>query len=184
MDIPLSDEVFFDTLGMETGLDLSDKKKMFKTVKELSLTKERFEKIEKALEDVENKGYGIVMPSSDELTLEEPKLVKTNGGWGVQVCAHADTIHMIKTGIRADLCPMVGTEAQSEEVVAYLIDEFEKDPEKIWESNMFGKSLYDLVSDGMNGKLSNIPDEAREKLGETLEKIINEGAGGLLCILL
>ena len=91
---------------------------------------------------------------------------------------------MIKAGIRAELSPVVGTEEQSEEVVKYLTDEFDEDPRRVWQSNMFGKSLYDLMSDGLNAKLAHIPDDSREKLGQTLEKIINEGSNGLICILL
>ena len=182
--MPVSREVYYSTLTELTGLDVSDDKKLFSTLASLAKVKKSYEKVEKALLDVEEKGYGIVMPSPEELTLEEPKLVKQSGGYGVKVSAHADSIHMIKTGIRADVCPVVGTEAQSEEVVKYLTEEFEEDPEKLWQSNMFGRSLYDLVSDGMNAKLLHMPDESREKLGETLEKIINEGSNGLICILL
>ena len=123
------------------------------------------------------------MPGADEMTLEEPQVVKQGSAYGVKVSAHAESIHMIKTGIRADLCPMVGTAEQSEQIVKFLTEEAEGDG-GIWESNMFGQSLYDLVSEGMASKLANMPDESREKLGETLERIINEGAGGLLCILL
>lgn len=124
------------------------------------------------------------MPSPKDMTLEEPKVVKTANGCGVSISARAESIHMIKTGIRAELCPMVGTEEQTEGVVKYLKEDLASDPSKIWESNMFGKSLYDLVKDGMNAKLSHMPDESRAKLGETIEKIINDGASGLICILL
>jgi stage IV sporulation protein A len=124
------------------------------------------------------------MPTAEEMTLEEPRLVKQANGFGVKVTARAESIHMIKTGIRSEICPMVGTEEQAEQIVKYLIAEYEDAPERIWESNMFGKSLYDLVSDGMYSKLEHMPEESRVKLAETLERIINEGAGGLLCILL
>ena len=130
------------------------------------------------------KGYGIVMPSSDEIILDEPKLTKQSGGWGVKVSAHASSIHMIRADIKTELCPVVGSEEQSEEVVKYLVGEIEASPERVLESNMFGRSLYDLVNDGMNAKLENIPDESREKLSETLERVMNEGANGLICILL
>jgi len=182
--LPISDEELFKTLGEITGLDVSDRRKLFSLMLELAQMREKYERVEAALEEVEDLGYGIVMPRPEDMTLEEPKMVKTAGGWGVRICAHADSIHMIKTGIRAELCPMVGTEEQTEEVVKYLTREFEADPERIWESNMFGKSLYDLVSDGMSAKLAHMPSDARERLGETLEKIINEGASGLVCILL
>ena len=184
LTLPLSDEVYYDTLKEITGLDISDKKSLFSTVNELADTKRRYEKVAYALDEVEKKGYGIVMPTSEEMRLEEPRLVKQSNGYGVKVSARAESIHMIKTGIRADLCPVVGTAEQSEEVVKHLISEYEESPEKLWQSNMFGKSLYDLVSEGMRAKLEHMPDDSREKLGETLERIINEGAGGLLCILL
>ena len=183
-DIPISSEEFYKIMSAESGFDMSDEKSLFATVMRLASIEKEYKKIESALIDVQEKGYGIVMPRSDELVLDEPKLTRQNGGWGVKVSASAEAIHMIKTGIRTELCPVVGTEEQTEEVVKYLLDEFEDDPKRVWESNMFGKSLYDLVNDGMNAKLINIPDDAREKLGETLEKVVNEGANGLICILL
>ena len=183
-NIPISEEEYFSVIGDVTGFDITDKLSLFDTLKTLSEVEKEYKKIEGALKDVKEKGYGIVMPSPDELVLDEPKLTKHAGGWGVKVSASADSIHMIRTGIKTELCPVVGTEEQSEEVVRYLLGEIEEEPKKVWESNMFGKSLYDLVSDGMNAKLGNIPDESREKLGETLERVVNEGANGLICILL
>ncbi len=183
-DIPLSDEDYYRTMSEETGFEVTDEKTLFATMMRLASVDKEYKKVESALIDVQEKGYGIVMPRPDELVLDEPRLTKQSGGWGVKVSASAEAIHMIKTGIRTELCPVVGTEEQTEEVVKYLLDEFEDDPKKVWESNMFGKSLYDLVNDGMNAKLINIPDDAREKLGETLEKVVNEGANGLICILL
>ena len=184
LSIPLSDEVYYDTLAEMTGLEVRDKKSLFSTVTDLADTKRKYEKVADALAEVDSKGYGIVMPTADEMRLDEPRLVKQSNGYGVKVSARAESIHMIKTGIRADLCPVVGTAEQSEEVVKHLISEYEDSPERLWESNMFGKSLYDLVSEGMRSKLEHMSDESRVKLGETLERIINEGAGGLLCILL
>ncbi len=183
-DIPLSSSDYYRIMSEETGYEITDEKSLFATMLRLAAVDKEYKKVEGALLDVQEKGYGIVMPRSDELVLDEPRLTKQNGGWGVKVSASAEAIHMIKTGIRTELCPVVGTEEQTEEVVKYLLDEFEDDPKKVWESNMFGKSLYDLVNDGMNAKLINIPDDAREKLGETLEKVVNEGANGLICILL
>ncbi len=182
--LPISKEVYYETLSEVTGLEVSDEKGLFAVMKRLAETDREYKKVESALRDVHEKGYGIVMPRPDELTLEEPKISKQAGGFGVKVSAKAESIHMIKAGIKAELCPVVGTEEQTEEVVKYLLDEFEEDPKKVWESNMFGKSLYDLVNDGMNAKLLNIPDESREKLSETLERVVNEGANGLICILL
>lgn len=183
-EIPIPREEYFKVISEISGIEISSDKELLETVKSLAETEREYRKIEGALSDVREKGYGIVMPSPEELVLEEPKLTKQTGGWGVKVSAHADSIHMIRAGIKTELCPVVGTEEQSEEVVKYLMGEIEDSPERVWESNMFGKSLYDLVSDGLNAKLTNIPDQSREKLSETLERVVNEGANGLICILL
>ena len=183
-NIPIADGEYYRVISEMTGLDISDQRSLMATVKELSEVRDRYERVADALADVEEKGYGIVMPSMKDLKLDEPRLVKQANGYGVKVTAHADSIHMIKTGIKADLCPVVGSEEQSEEVVKFLSGELEENPERVWEYNMFGRSLYDMVNDGMNAKLSHMPDDSREKLGETLGKIINEGSNGLICILL
>lgn len=182
--IPISREKYYETISELTGLNIDSERELFKTVLTLADTKRRYEKFEGALRDVEEKGYGIVMPTVSEVKLDAPQLVKQSGGYGVKVTASADSIHMIKAGIKAELCPVVGSEEQSEKVVRFLTDEMEENPNGVWECNMFGRSLYDLVSDGMTSKLSHIPDESREKLGETLGKIVNEGSNGLICILL
>ena len=183
-NVPIGESEYYEVMSELSGVDISDEKTLLSTMVRLGGIEKEYRKVEDALRDVKEKGYGIVMPSPDELELEEPRLTKHSGAWGVKMAAKAESIHMIKTGIRTELCPVVGTEEQSEEVVKYLLDELEEDPKRVWESNMFGKSLYDLVSDGMNAKLMNIPDDSREKLGETLEKVVNEGANGLICILL
>ena len=183
-NIPIDKAEYYKVISEICGLDVTNEKELISTIKELAEIRDRYMRFEDALCDVEEKGYGIVMPSLKELKLEEPTLIKQANGYGVKVSANADSIHMIKTGIKADLCPVIGSEEQSREVVKFLQEEFEENPEKVWEYNMFGKSLYDMVSDGMNAKLSHMPDESREKLGETLGKIINEGSNGLICILL
>ena len=183
-NIPVDSGEFYRIISEACGIEVMSEKQLLATIKRLADIRDRYERIESALLDVEEKGYGIVMPTMKELKLEEPTLVKQANGYGVKVTAHADSIHMIKTGIKADLCPVIGSEEQSEEVVKFLQGEFEENPDKVWEYNMFGRSLYDMVSDGMTAKLSHMPDESREKLGETLGKIINEGSNGLICILL
>ncbi|HBJ18528.1 MAG TPA: stage IV sporulation protein A [Clostridiales bacterium] len=183
-ELPLESDVYYQTMSELCGLDITDDRSLIATVCDLAKIKKEYEKVESALKDVNEKGYGIVMPDPEELELEEPRLVKSAGGWGVKVAARADSIHMIRAGIKAELNPVVGTEEQSEEVAKHLMTEFEEDPKKVWDSNIFGKSLYDLVNEGMKAKLLHIPDDSREKLGETLEKILNEGSNGLICILL
>ncbi len=182
--IPIDKSQYYKTVSEMTGLDITGERALFEAVQSLSEIRKKYDKVAAALADVEEKGYGIVMPTVNELKLEEPTLIKQANGYGVKVSAHADSIHMIRTGIKADLCPVIGSEEQSEEVVKFLVNEFEENPDKVWQYNMFGKSLYDMVSDGMSAKLSHMPDESREKLGETLGKIINEGSNGLICILL
>ena len=145
---------------------------------------DRIHAIMDALNMVESKGYGIVMPGVDELRLEEPQIVKQNGAYGVRLCASAQSIHMIRANIETEINPIVGSEKQSEDLVNYLMEEFRDSPEKIWESNIFGKSLSDLVNEGLVGKLYKMPDDSRAKFQNTLERIINEGSGGLICIIL
>jgi stage IV sporulation protein A len=151
---------------------------------ELAQLKKKYDKIAKALDEVNESGYGIVTPVIDDLTLEEPEIVKHPGGYGVKLKASAPSIHMIRANIQAEISPIVGSERQSEDMVKFLLKEFEEDPAKIWQSNMFGKSLYELVNEGLNTKLNQLPTDAREKLAETLQKIINEGSNGLICIIL
>ena len=124
------------------------------------------------------------MPSVEDLYLEDPEIVKQPGGYGVRLRASAESIHMIRANIEAEVHPIVGTEQQSEDLIRYMLKEFEEDPTRIWESNLFGKTLYELVSESLHAKLAHMPEESREKLSHTLERIINEGSGGLICILL
>ncbi|MBO5100987.1 MAG: stage IV sporulation protein A [Clostridia bacterium] len=184
LSVPIPEGTFYKVLSETAGREISGEGELLSLVGELSKVREKYSKIEGALRDVEEKGYGIVMPTAEELKLEEPTLVKQAGGFGVKVTAHADSIHMIKTGIRADLCPVVGSMEQSEEVVKFLTEEYEEDPKRVLDYNMFGRSIYDMVGDSMEAKLLHMPSDSREKLGQTLGKIINEGAGGLICILL
>ncbi len=184
LDINTPEELFYQILGEESGFEIGDEEALVKLIRDLAKTKAEYDKISYALHQVKECGYGVVSPTTDELTLEEPKIVKQGGRYGVKLKASAPSIHMIRANIQAEVSPIVGTEKQSEELVHYLLDEFNQDPAKIWESNIFGKSLYELVNEGVNNKLSKMPDEARRKLATTLERIINEGSGGLICIIL
>jgi len=184
LDIKLIDGLFYKILGDSTGFEIPDEQALIKLMGELAVVKKEYAKIEAALKEVNQFGYGIVTPDIDDLTLEEPEIVKQAGGYGVKLRASAPSIHMIKANIETEVSPIVGTEKQSEELVKFLLHEFEEDPKKIWESNMFGKSLHELVNEGLHTKLAHMPLDAREKLSETLERIINEGSGGLICIIL
>jgi len=183
-DITLESGLYYKVLSELTGCDIGDEEKLISTFRELSGIKAKYDKIAAALADVEEKGYGIVVPEQSDMSLEEPKIVKHANGYGVKLKASAPSIHMIKANIQTEINPVVGTEQQSEDLVKYLLDEFEEDPSRIWSTNLFGKTLNELVNEGLHAKLSNMPDDAREKLGETLGRIINEGSGGLICIIL
>ncbi|MCM1022517.1 MAG: stage IV sporulation protein A [Prevotella sp.] len=180
----LKSNLFFKVLGEETGIEINGESDLMPLLKELTAVKAKYEKIENALSEVDATGYGIVMPTIDELSLEEPEIVKQGGKYGVRLKASAPSIHMMKADIVTEVSPIVGSEKQSEELVMYLLKEFEESPRKIWESNIFGKSLHELVNEGLHNKLYRMPVDARLKLQETLERIINEGCGGLICFIL
>ncbi len=182
--IKMSDALYYEVMSELTGFEIADEAALVTLVRELAATKEQYDKVKEALEEVNTNGYGIVMPDVEDLRLEEPQIVKQAGGYGVKLRAAAQSVHMIRANIEAEINPMVGTEQQSEDLVRYLLKEFEEDPKSIWQSNMFGKSLYELVNEGLHTKLSHMPEESRKKLSETLERIINEGSNGLICILL
>ncbi len=184
IEISAADGLFYRILSESTGLDIEGEHKLMKLMKELAGVKREYEKIEYALREVKLKGYGIVTPQMDEMSLEEPEIVKQGSRFGVKLKASAPSIHLIRADIETEIAPLVGTERQSEELVHYLLREFENDPAKIWESNIFGKSLHELVSEGLHNKLYRMPEDAQLKLQETLQKIINEGSGGLICIIL
>lgn len=182
--VKLKDPLYYKVISELTGFSIENEEALVTQLKELSSVKEKYDKVALALETVESNGYGIVMPAVDDLTLAEPEIIKRGGGYGVRLKASAPSIHMIKASIETEINPIVGTEQQSEDLIRYLLSEFEEDPKKIWSSNLFGKTLYELITEGLHSKLDNMPEDAREKLGGTLEKIINEGSGGLICILL
>lgn len=184
LELILSDDLYYRVIGELTGLEITGEEELLRKLKELSAIKKEYDKFAAAIDEVNDRGYGIVMPDVDDLTLEEPQIVKQAGGYGIKLRASAPSIHMIKAGIETEINPIVGTEQQSEEIVRYMMKEFEEDPKKIWESNLFGKSLYELVNEGLHSKLEHMPDDARKKLSETLARIINEGSGGLICIIL
>lgn len=177
-------DLLYNVISRETGFEIENDEKLLSLLIELSKVKKEFDKFEYALKEVDAKGYGIVAPTIDELSLEEPEIVKQGNRFGVRLKASAPSIHLIKAQIETEVSPIVGTERQSEKLVEYLLEEFSTNPKKIWQSNIFGKSLHELVNEGLRNKLSRMPEESRFRLQETLQKIINEGCGGLICIIL
>ncbi len=178
------DGLYYRMLEEITGERIDGERALIDLVRSLADIKRKYDKVSEALAEVDEKGYGIVMPEISELTLKEPEIVKQASGYGVKLRASANSIHMIRASIETEINPIVGTEAQSEELVRYMLSEFGEDPSGIWKSNMFGKSLYELVNEGLHTKLLNMPDDSRKRLSETLERIINEGSNGLICIIL
>lgn len=184
LGVELPEELYFDIISEITGISMKNQTELLDAINTLSAAKREFDKYKDAINDVNEHGYGIVMPDSESMNLEKPEIVKQAGGYGVKLRANAPSVHMIRTNIEAEINPMIGTEQQSEEMVSFLTKGMEEDPESVWNSNMFGRSLYDLLNDGLGTKLRNLPEDARLKFGETLSKVINEGSQGLICIIL
>ena len=178
-------ELFYGTLSSQSGFDVRDDGDLVSLLTELSAVKREYDRIDTALQDVREHGYGIVMPSREELRLEEPEIVRQNGRYGVKLKASAPSIHMMMANIETEVSPAVGGERSGDDIINFLLQEFEGDVSKIWESNMFGKSLYDIAGEGLNAKIKKMPDETQAKLRGTLQRIINEGTtGGIICIIL
>ena len=184
VDVNVPQELFYRVLAESTGLEINDENDLLRWLSELSRTKSAYDRIKNALDKVEATGYGIVLPSLEELSLEEPELMRQGGRYGVRLRASAPSLHIMKTNITTEVAPIVGSESQSEELVMYLLNEFEENPAAIWKSNIFGKSLHELVNEGLHNKLYRMPAEARMKFQETIEKVVNEGCSGLICIIL
>ncbi len=176
--------LFYETISAQSGFTIADDGDLMSLLTSLAGVKKEYDKVAEALKEVRETGYGIVAPCPEELRLEEPEIVKQGGRYGVRLKASAPSIHMIRADIETEVSPIVGSEKQSEEMVTYLLREFEGDTAKIWESNIFGKSFHELVGEDLNAKLKRMPEDARGKLRETLQRVINEGSGGLICIIL
>ena len=183
-EVIFDQSLFYKILSEKTELEIGNESELLSHLIEMTQIKRTFQKLRQAYDDVLETGYGIVMPDVEELTLEEPQILKQNGKYGIRLKATAPSIHMLRTQINTEITPIVGSEQQSEELVLYLLKEFEENPVKIWESNIFGKSLHSLVNEGMHNKLYRMPNDAREKVRETIERIINDGCSGLICIIL
>ena len=176
--------LFYRTLSEQSGFDVKDDGDLLSLLTELSSVKAEYDKVAQAVSDARERGYGIVVPTVDELNLEEPEIMKQGGRYGVRLKASAPSLHIIRADIETTVSPIVGNEKQSEDMVNYLLQEFEGDTTKIWQSNIFGRSFHEIVNEDLQAKLKHMPDDARLKLRQTIERIINEGTGGLICIIL
>ena len=183
-ELHLPETLFYEELSKQAGVEIADDEALMQMLRELSQTKKLYDKVQTALEQVKATGYGIVMPGAEELKLEKPEIVKKNGNYAVKLRASAPSIHMMRAQIETEISPMVGGEQESQQLIDYLLGEYEEDTDKLWQSNIFGKSLYELVSEGVTAKIMRMPDDARQKLTKTLGRMINENTGGMICILL
>ncbi|MBQ4325234.1 MAG: stage IV sporulation protein A, partial [Clostridia bacterium] len=184
ISLTLPKELYYSVMEELCGLEIGDEAELLSLVCDLADASRAYRKVAQALEDVAQSGYGVVMPDMEQIRLEEPRLTKQPGGYGVKLRGGANTIHMIRAEIMTEINPVIGTEQQAQDLVKHLREEFEEDPERIFSFNMFGKSLTEMLREGIYAKMDNMPQESRLKMAETLEKIINEGSGGLICILL
>lgn len=183
-DIILEEGLFYKILNEITGYKISGDYQILNLVTKLAETKKEYDKIEKALLEAKEIGYGLVSPTQDELVLEEPEIYRQGNRFGVKLKATAPSLHVLRADITTEVSPLIGTERQSEELLQYFLSEFENEPSKIWQSNLFGKSLYDLVNEQLHSKITTMPEDARQKLRRALERILNDGSGGLICIII
>ena len=183
-ELQLPESLFYELLSQKTGLPISDEMDLMEILEDLAQQKQEYARVASAMEQVRATGYGIVMPDESELHLDKPEIIRKGSSYAVRLRASAPSIHLMRANIETELSPIVGDEQQSDELIRYLLGEYEGDTEKLWQSNIFGKSLYDLVTDGLNTKIQRMPDDARQKLTKTLSRMINENTGGMICILL
>ena len=184
IDLTAKQDLFYNILEEKSGFKIDGDHQLLNLVTKLSRVKNEYDKIESALCDAKNKGYGVVAPSLDELSLEEPEIIKQGKQYGIKLRANAPSLHIIKADISTEVSPIVGNQSQGEEMIKYLLDTFEENPSELWSSNMFGKSLNDLVKEQLQSKLYTMPEEIRVKIQKTLQKIINEGSMNIITILL
>jgi stage IV sporulation protein A len=175
------EELFYEILSSRAGMPIENDAQLLSLLTELSQAKAEYDKISDALSSAKATGYCIVMPDAEEMTLESPEVVRKGGAFGVKLKAGAPSIHMIRVDIDTEISPMVGGEQQSQDLISYLSSE---DPEKLWQSNIFGKSVYNLIQDGLTSKLIRTPADVQEKFRGTLSRVVNEGANGLICLII
>ena len=184
VEVQLPRSLFYDTVNQQTGLSITDDGDLMEQLVTLASLRKEYDRVRQAVTSARSTGYGVVMPSVEELELEDPEIVRQGGRYGVRMRASAPSIHMLRADVSTTVSPIVGNEKQSQDMVNYLLQEFEGEPERIWQSNIFGRSFHELINEDLASKLKHMPEDAREKMRQTLEKIINEGSGGLICIIL
>lgn len=184
VSVQLPRALYYSTISEQTGIEIKNDGDLISTLAEMSAVKTDYDKLRAALEDVRTKGYGVVMPDSSQMRLEEPQIVRQGGKYSVRLKANAPAIHMLMTNVETEVTPAIGGETASEDIINFLLQGFDGDVNRIWQSNIFGKSLNDIAEEGLTSKIEALPENAKNKLQQTLQRIINEGSGGLICILL
>ena len=183
-ELQLPEQLFYGVLSERSGLEIRSDAELMQLLGQLSAAKKEYDKVADALAQVRATGYGIVMPAQEDLKLEQPEIIRKNGSYAVRLKASAPSIHLMRADIETEISPMVGGEQESEQLISYLLGEYEEDTGKLWQSNIFGKSLFELVNEGLVSKIRKLPDEAHQKMTRTLTRMINENSGGMICILL
>jgi stage IV sporulation protein A len=184
IEAAVGDERMYAVMGELAGQEISGRGDLMRLFQVLVAAKREYDRVEDALRDVRTAGYGMVAPTLSDIDFAQPELIRQGSRFGVRLRAQAPSIHMIRADVQTEVVPIIGTEKQGEDLMQYLLDRFESDPSQLWQSDIFGKSLSDLMREELKGKLVRMPDNAQEKLRETLERIVNEGSGGLICILI
>jgi len=184
LEMTAKEGLFYEAINEATGLEITGEHDIFRLLKELSLVKNEYDKVGEALERVRETGYGVVNPLVSEMNLEEPELIKQGGLFGVKLKASAPSLHIIRADISTEITPLMGTERQCADLARYITDKFQENPSQIWNYDIFGKSLNELVREGIQGKLQAVPENVQEKLQETLRRIVNDGSGGIICIII
>ncbi len=184
IDLSTCEDLFYRVLGEVAGVDVAGPETVLTLLRGWSRAKKEYDKVAEALESCRQVGYGVVMPTMQDMAFEEPEIIKKGGQFGVRLRAGAPSLHIMRADVDAEITPMIGSEKQSEQLITYLMEKFEDDPQKIWQSDIFGKPLYDLLREGVEDKIRKAPENAREKLRDTLQRVVNEGSGGLICIII
>lgn len=184
IEMSAEDDLFYRVYNEVSGVDVEGLHDILKATKEFAFAKREYDKLESALADVREKGYGMVVPSMEDMALEEPELVKKGSSFGVRLKASAPTLHIIRSDVTTELTPLMGSEKQCEDLVRYMMEKFDENPQLMWQFDVFGKSLHDLVRENMEGKLQKMPENVQKKLRETVRRITNDGSGGLICIII
>ncbi|MGI6606339.1 MAG: stage IV sporulation protein A [Peptococcia bacterium] len=184
IEMTAKDGLFYEVLNEATGLEITGEHDIYRLMKELTFAKAEYDKVAEAMERVRETGYGVVNPIMTEMNLEEPELIKQGGLFGVRLKASAPSLHIIRTDITAEITPLMGTERQCADLARYITEKFQENPSQIWDYDIFGKSLQELVTESIQSKLQTMPENVQDKLKETLRRIVNDGSGGIICIII